>query len=784
MLYKYRKLLVSIVMSLLIVSLPASSQIRFGLRQTQGTTWWGGSAELSSLTRKITIHEYFIDVEEDVEFKTSGSPPPNNPNTLEITGTFFLPTQSVVTGVLIWDGDNILKGKLKSKTEARNQYEEVVDRNTSPPPRPRDPIIIEKTGISSWWSNVTQEYGTHDEYRFSIYPVSWGKSRRIRIRYLCPLQFLDKTMVLPIPYSFDYDPWSRDDFIASLQLRSSDNCTSVEVTEKDSSGIDISTIYHLPCTLEQGSGRMLWSNEKQMRIQPSLRYLTLSNIVEDESLVASTSFPDGNWKGNYALFWGTPPDSLLMNAGLRREIVVLWKWNFWNTFVYATDTGKTVSPYGAEVIAQAGKIMELNRTITDAGDRVGLLLEKGSPEQNRLFNLCGKNSETFDTLKHFLGSIDSSYLISTISGTAPPIDIRIADSEKENFFRKGVQSFDVSLKLVCSLFSKHDKVIKHIVLLTAGPVPEMPNLEDFYQKNDAVLGQDITVSAYGNSPRYPTGYWPGVPMYKIVEGHAYTGTGSMVGDIRIPEMKNRRFSITMNSESFSYDQELFATVGAWRTDGYFTDTISVDTVTFAGHSLTPWNQEVVWNAYDVNHTLLATYHQHPVAIEVPQDTFLVKLFAGAGNPVSDTTFASNRGARYGVVDEQYSLLALEEDSIPQSEKEQLADAGAPFLTDNEIFIAEVDENAAAVRMSPKKVLSQPLIALSNGVVRIQLPSEVKNATIRIYNLAGKLVYELPVKSYSGNKQISLKLRGLLGRGVYTISISSARFNFTRKINLL
>lgn len=781
MFYKYHSLLISVFISLLIVSLPVSSQIRFGLRQTQGTSWWG-RAELKSLTRRIVIHEYFIDVEDDVEFETgrTGSPPPNNPNTLEITGNFYLPKQAVLTGVLIWDGDNILKGKLKSKTEARSQYEEVVDRNTSPPPRPRDPIIIEKANDARGWNNVSQEFAYMGYYRFNIYPVSWGKTRKIRIRYLCPIQFQDNAMVLPMPYSFDYPT---DEFSATVQLSAAGDYSAIKGTMIDSSGKDTFVDFQFPCTFEQKSGEIAWHSENHRYFTPSLRYFVPP--YRDESFMATTSFPDGNWKGNYALFWGAPPDSLLMDAGLRREIVVLWKWNFWNTFVYATDTGKTVSPYGAEVIAQAGKIRELNRTVTGDGDKVGLLLEKGSPEQNKIFPLCRKNSDSFDTLQQFLNGIDSSYLLSTISGTAPPIDIRIAQNERENFFRQGAQSFDISLKLVCSLFSEHEKVIKHIVLLTAGPVPEMPNLEDYYQNSDAILGDNVTLSAYGTSPRYPTGYWPGVPVYRIVEGHAYTsGNGTDVFGIRIPEKKERMFSVEIKSETASYDRQLSYTYDFWTDTGLSSDTISVDTVTFAGHSLTPWEKQVLWKAYDDHGTMLATFHQTPFTINTARDTALVKLFAGAENPVSDTTFASNRGARYGVVDDRYSLLALEEDALHEKIKESLVEEGVPFLTDDEIFIAEETEDEASVRQQLKTVLKRPVITIANGIVKILLPSDVKITTIRIYNLAGRLVFELPAEKLSSNKIITMNLRQVLGRGVYTLSVSSEHLKFIRKISLL
>jgi hypothetical protein len=111
-------------------------------------------------------------VVEDAEIGTLGSVWGADEESLEIFGTFQLPPGVPVVGMLLWNGDIILKAKLKSRVQANSEYEDVVDRHIINPVVVFDPVLL--------------EYNGGGKYRFSIYPVEIGKSRKIRIRYLIP----------------------------------------------------------------------------------------------------------------------------------------------------------------------------------------------------------------------------------------------------------------------------------------------------------------------------------------------------------------------------------------------------------------------------------------------------------------------------------------------------------------------------------------------------------------------------------------------------------------------
>jgi hypothetical protein len=140
--------------------------------QTTREGYQRGQCHLESNSLRITVHQYHIDVEEEAVIKTQGEVTWGDPASLEITGTFQLSPGSAVRSMLLWNQGTILKARLKQRAAADSAYENVVDRQQTII-RPRDPALIEYLG--------------QGRYRYKIYPVSIGNSRKIRILYSIPL---------------------------------------------------------------------------------------------------------------------------------------------------------------------------------------------------------------------------------------------------------------------------------------------------------------------------------------------------------------------------------------------------------------------------------------------------------------------------------------------------------------------------------------------------------------------------------------------------------------------
>lgn len=181
-------LVILTLLSLAARPLLADQSATFRCQATQGFAWQGNS-EVTVERIEISILPDHLDVEHElvIDARSSWSAP-SHPNSLEILGNLTMVKGTVITGLLLWNGDKILKGKLQTKEMARRKYEEVVDRNVKDPPPPRDPAILEKTGESS--------------YALSIFPVSLNASRKIRIRYVIPSSFKNGAHRIDFPHAF------------------------------------------------------------------------------------------------------------------------------------------------------------------------------------------------------------------------------------------------------------------------------------------------------------------------------------------------------------------------------------------------------------------------------------------------------------------------------------------------------------------------------------------------------------------------------------------------------
>jgi hypothetical protein len=183
-----RALAILILLSFAASPLLANQSATFRCQATQGVAWQGMSA-VTVERIGIAIHPDHLDVEHELEIDARPSwNTPSHPNSLEILGNLTMTKGTVFTGLLLWNGDKILKGKLQTKEMARRKYEEVVDRNVKDPPPPRDPAILEMTGENT--------------YALSIFPVSLNGSRKIRLRYLVPSAYRDGAHRIAFPYAF------------------------------------------------------------------------------------------------------------------------------------------------------------------------------------------------------------------------------------------------------------------------------------------------------------------------------------------------------------------------------------------------------------------------------------------------------------------------------------------------------------------------------------------------------------------------------------------------------
>lgn len=254
---------------------PADGLATIGWRTTHGAQEQG-SVKLSHSSIRVKVTPAYLDVEEEAEITAMGGLlGGGDPNSLEIFGEFDLVPGSTVVGMLLWNGDILLKARLKGRALVNEQYEKVVDRDKLPPPRPRDPALIESLG--------------DNRYRILIYPVASGKTRRVRIRYHIPAQMAPSGVMLRL---------------ASIFPRQiAENPGRIQVKWERGAGEEGYVLYTagraqalaLPSTFLIGSAEDVF----------------ITQAAPPKALAVMTSFSQGNYAGHYAALYFAVPDKIL-----------------------------------------------------------------------------------------------------------------------------------------------------------------------------------------------------------------------------------------------------------------------------------------------------------------------------------------------------------------------------------------------------------------------------------------------------------------------------------------
>lgn len=312
----YRTLLV-LLLVLSFNSVFADQRARFSSRATQGYAW-NGTSQIIREKIAITVLADHLDVEHEFEMdvQSQGSwSIPSHPNALEIVGQLIMDKSTVFTGLLLWNGEVILKGKLQTKEMARQKYEEVVDRNVTNPPPPRDPALLEY---------VSDDWNGQSIYNLSIFPVALGKTRKIRLRYLLPSSFQDGAQGCPFPHAFSILAKVNIQGGAGIQgyALTSSRPDMRKVTLKNEQ--DIKTPLELdPTAFQSFQPFYYWGGSTG--IGGYIRYVTplFGEDKGSQLFIASTTHQRG-LSGHAAHFVFRPPQELLSDTTVTEKRILAW----------------------------------------------------------------------------------------------------------------------------------------------------------------------------------------------------------------------------------------------------------------------------------------------------------------------------------------------------------------------------------------------------------------------------------------------------------------------------
>jgi hypothetical protein len=279
--------------------------------QTTRDGWSTGDCKLVSSRMDITVNALHADVVEEAEIKTIGTVSSGDSKTLEITGTFSVTEGTIVRSMLLWNGNKILKAKLRTRADADSSYEDVVDRDTE------KPVVIDPAIIS---------YLGDNRYQFRIYPVSIGESRKIRVLSSVPLS---SEMSFPVTTAFA-------DHIA-------EGPNTIPVTFNIKDGASAYTLLH------ENSNRLINTNTTYLLPTTGNYWSFFSNFYISKSRqkgikAFSASLLSGNGAGNYYAVFSDIPDCItkmvLQGYSLDARINTGSK-----TYAYDIETDQGIAAY-------------------------------------------------------------------------------------------------------------------------------------------------------------------------------------------------------------------------------------------------------------------------------------------------------------------------------------------------------------------------------------------------------------------------------------------------------
>ncbi|MEN9355408.1 MAG: hypothetical protein RL318_2733 [Fibrobacterota bacterium] len=740
-------------LALLLAVLSSRADARLSARSVSGSM--GQSlVNLVDSRVKITVGPHWIDVEEEAELQVPADNYSAGDDIL-VEGTLTLPPHAAMVGCLLWNNDTLLMGKLRGRADAEHKFDSLV------PSRPvqlaKDPLLLDMQDDST--------------YGFKLYPFSPGGSRRFRIRYLLPLTASREFEILPL----------------MARMVRWEECLPAQFTlQVRGTRSDIRLVTREPAWPNQ---EVVWPltlpADRRMDLPPpytsSIKLRLGTPGAPDGTIAARVHLDSGAWQGDYVFYSAKVPDSILTKVGVRSETVVLWRWIQPQTFVGSNYDGgqKYLNSDGDKAIQQAQSLVTIGDQLTGRGDRFGLVADLGLDDSLQIYPVADSGTREYRNLRSFLTGINREYLFWRInpsigSGTSNPNNLELS----RNRLR-----FRTDLQKVGSLYSKDSSLIKHLLVVTVGPVPSGGDQLEI--PDDAALPKDVSVATSGLETtsrfdqscwcyRYSivagTSSWPGVNLAEL--GALRPGTKTLVsqGGVMLPKSKTV-LAATLSMETGAGRMVRDAILrkgedGKWRTS-------------FNVHA-PKLGTTVRWNFWSDNGDSVAKLEMTPAWEGVVGDSVLPRLWARSEAPLSLTLRSTELAPIFGFVDPLYSLLAMPSDSLGRERQYALRDSGVPFLSSAEIF-PRVGYNGegggqTGIRLSSVQARGLKLAYLqARRVVTIDL-ADLKATSVEIHDLRGRLLVRFA--DVAGRKQLEWDLRtsngAMVPKGMVIVSVQTAQ----------
>jgi hypothetical protein len=713
-----------------VLSQSAWGQVTWQTTKTTNNTKNTGNCTLDNSSLRVKAYPGYLDVEEDATVRTGGTVgAANDANTLEITATFTLPAGSVVTGALLWDGNRVLQAKLLDKFKADSIYEDLVDRDSVPPPRPVDPLILERTGTNT--------------YRLRIYPVALNATRRFRLRYQLPPRVTAEGFEMRLQ--------------GAITPLFSPGTSTVSTTFEGRGGVTKMVYVEGGLRRDVTLPRTLFVPRSALTASTAASSTNSTRVLPVDTLrqvQVKTSFGTGTYAGHYLNLYASVGEDLLRALNQRVEVVVFWKWHNVGAWTKHPE-------YAWEAQSQAYSLKALYGQLGLPGNRIGLLHDDGY-NPPRTFATAGRTEAPYRQAKEYLESMQGSYINDFLA------NLQFSGGKKTNAITASKARFRQNMQIVKTLYSPEQGVTRHLILVSAGP-DSLNTVNDMNAAFDSIF-QDRPVSL---SPMKGRSFnQAGFDFFVARQARPIPGSVASLDDADVPGFPSMSLIATIRNAAKAYDFTIACTGGVG---------IACGTLEFHGKSQAAWKDTVEWEAYHANGSLIGTARTAPALFQATQDTGTALLWAGSAAPFSET-IERPLGPTYGFVDPWASLLALERDSTSAPVKAAYADTGVPRAGPIPDYVGPAPGTTPVLGTATNSLGAWRVERIASGQLLIRVPKLAAGLSVEIslHDLTGRRLESAIVVSTSGE----LRWKPVTARsGTYLLRLKGPGIEGARAIML-
>jgi hypothetical protein len=290
---------------------------------------------------------------------------------------------------------------------------------------------------------------------------------------------------------------------------------------------------------------------------------------------------------------------------------------------------------------------------------VGLLHDDGRGDSKR-FRVASRGEAEYLAAMDYLGHLQGDYVLDFARSMKPLA--RPKPGDQKQAINASKVRFYQNLKLVKTLYSPATGVVRHLLLVSAGPENVTVDGEANAYFDSLFKDEPLSVGTLPGSPFSQAGFdaWTAHRNHPAQGPQIATAYGS------IPGFEALSLNLVVRNSGKAYDFPIKCSGGL---------ELACGSLTFHGKSEHPWQDSLEWEAFDAEGKRIGAAKSLPLQVGAAEDTSIAVLWAGSESPFSENRKEPPLGPVYGFVDRWASLIGVPKDTLKSAGT--YADTGVP-----------------------------------------------------------------------------------------------------------